>query len=272
MTKLLFSDIDGTLLRKDGTISPALARKLREMGQAGHGMILCSGRPLDGILLVQSYLESLSIHFPYSYVIANNGALVYDCNEKKAVLEDRLPIELIPRAQALAKQYHVHLQTYTDHEIVCEKETPELLHYQAHVKIPAIFAPDYTKALSRPPFKMLALSLDGSDALKQFRVQIQTALGDGVQTMFSGAGYLEIFSAQASKGNALRFLCDYLSVPVSDSIAVGDSENDIPMLLAAGLGAAMQNATETVKSSAGFITALDHEHDGLAELIDTYIL
>ena len=87
MTKLLFSDIDGTLLRKDGTISPTLARKLREMGQAGHGMILCSGRPLDGILLVQSYLESLSIHFPYSYVIANNGALVYDCNEKKAVLE-----------------------------------------------------------------------------------------------------------------------------------------------------------------------------------------
>lgn len=50
MTKLLFSDIDGTLLRKDGTISPTLARKLREMGQAGHGMILCSGRPLDGIL------------------------------------------------------------------------------------------------------------------------------------------------------------------------------------------------------------------------------
>ena len=100
MTKLLFSDIDGTLLRKDGTISPTLARKLREMGQAGHGMILCSGRPLDGILLVQSYLESLSIHFPYSYVIANNGALVYDCNEKKAVLEDRLPIELLPRAQA----------------------------------------------------------------------------------------------------------------------------------------------------------------------------
>ena len=42
MTKLLFSDIDGTLLRKDGTISPTLARKLREMGQAGHGMILCS--------------------------------------------------------------------------------------------------------------------------------------------------------------------------------------------------------------------------------------
>ena len=111
MTKLLFSDIDGTLLRKDGTISPALAGKLREMGQAGHGMILCSGRPLDGILLVQSYLESLSIHFPYSYVIANNGALVYDCNEKKAVLEDRLPIELIPQAQALAKQYHIHLQT-----------------------------------------------------------------------------------------------------------------------------------------------------------------
>ena len=98
MTKLLFSDIDGTLLRRDGTISPALAGKLREMGQAGHGMILCSGRPLDGILLVQSYLESLSIHFPYSYVIANNGALVYDCNEKKAVLEDRLPMELIPGA------------------------------------------------------------------------------------------------------------------------------------------------------------------------------
>ena len=82
MTKLLFSDIDGTLLRKDGTISHSCPEAPGNgTGRAWHDPVLRP--PSRRHPLVQSYLESLSIHFPYSYVIANNGALVYDCNERK---------------------------------------------------------------------------------------------------------------------------------------------------------------------------------------------
>ena len=70
MPKLLFCDIDGTLVRSDGTISDYVRSLLEKLADAGHGFILTSGRPLSSILKVRDYID---IAFPHSYIIANNG-------------------------------------------------------------------------------------------------------------------------------------------------------------------------------------------------------
>lgn len=264
MPKLLFCDIDGTLIRTDGTISDDVRGLLEKLARDGHGFILTSGRPLSSILKVRDYID---IAFPYSYIIANNGGLIYDCNAQKAVFEARLPLDLISRLQAVAEEMQIHIQTYTETSIVCQKETEEVLRYAARIKMPVILSEQLASPLTIPPYKMLALSLKGSKALMPLKEKLELDFGDRIQCMFSQDGYLEILPKEAGKGTALRFLCHLLDIPVSDTYAAGDSENDITMLKAAGISYAMQNGDETVKSSAAIVTALDHNHDGIAEVL-----
>ncbi len=264
MPKLLFCDIDGTLVRGDGTISDHVRRLLEELAVQGHGFILTSGRPLSSILKVRDYID---IAFPHSYIIANNGGLIYDCNAGKAVFEARLPFSLIDELQTVAEEMQVHIQTYTERDIVCRYETEEVKRYAARIKMPVILSDRLTAPLTVEPYKMLALSLAGSESLMPLKHRIEHDYADVANPMFSQVGYLEILPKAASKGNALRFLCNHLSIPVENTYAAGDSENDIAMLRAAAVSYAMQNGDETVKSSAAFVTALDHEHDGIAEVL-----
>ena len=75
--------------------------------------------------------------------------------------------------------------------------------------------------------------------------------------------------SSAGKGNGIRFLAEYLHVPMSHTYAAGDAENDISMLEAAGTGIAMANATEAVKQAADIVTADDNNHDGLLPIIQS---
>ena len=92
-----------------------------------------------------------------------------------------------------------------------------------------------------------------------------------VEAVFAEVTYLELSPEDVSKGSGLVRLCDALGIPVSRSIAVGDSDNDLEMLRTAGLAAAMGNANETVKKTADVITS-DNNHDGCAEVILRYLL
>ena len=83
---------------------------------------------------------------------------------------------------------------------------------------------------------------------------------------------LEIFAKEAGKGNGLRFLCDYLNVPVVNSIAAGDAQNDISMLEAAGLSVAMCNGDEDIKAMADVVTKRDNHECGLADVVYEFIL
>ena len=122
-------------------------------------------------------------------------------------------------------------------------------------------------ALDLPPYKMLALSLSGSEYLMPFREALIREYGDRVSSVFSGSGYLEIIQQGADKGNALRHVAGHLQVPVENTYSAGDSENDIPMLLAAGHGYAMANADASVQSQAPFVTAAPFDQDGICEVI-----
>ena len=112
---------------------------------------------------------------------------------------------------------------------------------------------------------MLAISLEDTRKLEAFRQSITSWAENKVRTIYSNHMYLELFDWDAGKGNAVRFLCDYFHVPLSDAYAAGDADNDISMLTAAGTGIAMQNASDNVKQKADVITSLDNDHDGLAK-------
>lgn len=84
--------------------------------------------------------------------------------------------------------------------------------------------------------------------------------------------YLEHVAPGIDKGSAVRFLCEYTGIPLCNTIAAGDAENDISMIRAAHIGCAMRNAEEEVKQAADYITENDNNHDGVAEIIHKFVL
>lgn len=262
--KLLFTDLDGTLLNNDSEVSPKTKAFLDDFLSSGNKLILSSGRPLGSILEVK---ENAGLTQRGIFLSCSNGALVYDCDNKCPILEKRLSRTYVAYLQDQAKAYGLHIQTYRDDAIVTPAEDKEIQYYRRRIHLPYIVSPDLTKALDKDPFKMLAISLDDFDKLETFRKGIADWAKDKIQTIYSSDMYLELFDLNAGKGNALRFVCNYFKIPLSDAYAAGDADNDISMLEAAGTGIAMANASDQVKQHADVITDLDNDKDGLADMM-----
>jgi hypothetical protein len=126
---------------------------------------------------------------------------------------------------------------------------------------------DYLSHLDKEPGKCLAIGLTDLPRLEEFKQALEGALSSRVQVMYSNPNYLEIIPADSGKGTGVKWLCDYLHIPLSRSLAAGDEANDISMLEAAGTGIAMANARDAVKEIADIITPADNNHDGLVPLL-----
>lgn len=92
-------------------------------------------------------------------------------------------------------------------------------------------------------------------------------MGDMLQTVFSNVQYLEVFHKDAGKGNALKWMCNYLHIPVENSFSAGDAENDMTMIQAAGTGIAMKNGDSRLKAVADVVTENSNHKYGLADVI-----
>lgn len=259
--KLLFSDLDGTLLNNESRVSPGTKAFLDDFLAAGNKLILSSGRPLLSVLEVK---RDAGLTQSGIFLSCNNGTLVYDCDRACSVLEKRLPLSYISYLQKQASAYGLHIQTYRDDAVISPADDAEIRFYRQKIHLPLIVSPDLACALTKGPFKMLAISLHDFDRLEAFRLGISDWAENKIRTIYSSDMYLELFDWDAGKGSAVRFLCDYFNVPLSDAYAAGDADNDISMLKAAGTGIAMQNASDKVKSCADVVTGLDNDQDGLA--------
>ena len=260
--KLLFMDLDGTLLNNNSLVSPGTRAFLDEFLAAGNRLILSSGRPTDSVLEVK---DNAGLTWPGILLSCYNGAQVYDCDSRRAIMEKRMPLSYVSCLQERAARHHLHIQTYQEHAVVSPADDEEIRFYRTRIHVPLVVSPVLTDVLTDGPYKMLAAALHDHNKLEAFRLAVSDWAEGRIQTIYSNDKYLELFRLDAGKGNALRFVCEYLGVPLSDAYAAGDAENDISMLQAAGCGIAMRNAPDPVKEAADVVTRSDNDQDGLAE-------
>lgn len=261
--RLVFSDLDGTLLNNESHVSPKTGEAVASMLQKGHKLILTSGRPLNSILEV---MENASLWYPGMLVIANNGSLIYDCDKKAALAEFRLSAADLRYITEEAAKMGIYCHAYSDTHIIANRPSDELAFYTQKIHLPVTFTADIAAALPEGSFKLMTIHLTDKAKLAAFREHIADYCKDRIQIVFSSDYYMEILPIQAGKGNAVRFVCEYFHVPFRHSYACGDAENDISMLKAAGIGIAMKNGDESVKQAADFVTLEDNNHDGLVPL------
>ncbi|MBR6308152.1 MAG: Cof-type HAD-IIB family hydrolase [Lachnospiraceae bacterium] len=264
---ILFTDMDGTLLLKDSTVSADMKAALDKAVAAGHRLVLTSGRPLPSI---RERIVKLGFNYPDSYIIAFGGSLIYDLGAGKVIHSYKVPQLAIRGIEALCKEAGIYIQGYTDEEIILTAATEETDYYRQRVNMPYRIVECLADYLTEGSSKLQIIHLTDHEKLEALRAKIVAQYGEYVDTFFSSPRYLEILPKGVSKGVAVKFMTEYLSVPVSHTFAAGDEDNDISMLKVAGHGVAMANASEEVKAAADIVTVNDNNHDGLLEILDIY--
>lgn len=262
--KLLFADLDGTLLNSGSLISDETLESIKAFTEGGNLLIPASGRPL---LSIQKLIDSTGISGYVRYIMAYNGALIYDQLQNRPVYESAVPFECARIIQDHCIENRIHIQTYNHETLYTVTEDMAVGYYRKRIFLPVVYSPDPLSLCDVPPFKMLAIDLDDRDRLCKLKDDLTPIIGSQVNMVFSNPYYLEFFNVNAGKGKALVELCKQLGVSIEDSFAAGDEENDISMIRAAGLGVAMKNATEPVKTAADVVTQKDNDHNGLFETI-----
>lgn len=267
--KILFSDLDGTLLNAKKEITPASKAAIEEMISKGHKFMMATGRPIQSAIKLA---ESFGFVQPGFYISSYNGALIYDCYEKKTIQKLPIPYEHVRYLFDKAHSFHLHCHTYSRTHILSERDTEELELYKNHIQMPALVVPDVINSLEEEPIKIIVMNLKDQGKLVDFQKHMTDWAEKKMNSVFSQPILLEYGSYLASKGNSLKFMCQYFQIPIENSVAVGDEQNDISMLQAAGIGVVMKNGSDTAKKYAHYITEKDNNQDGIQEVIEKFIL
>ncbi|MBR3517673.1 MAG: HAD family phosphatase [Lachnospiraceae bacterium] len=265
-TKLFFFDLDGTLLNTQKNITEQTYAALTAWHNAGHRVAVSSGRPLFSILdtIKQQHLDVFS-----PYAIAFNGAQIHEPATGKDIWKKTLSVEDVHALAALIREAGLYCHTYDNTHILTPREDTEIHYYTRVVKVPWRVLPDFPEGVCERPCKMLCIDLNGPERLDVLARQIMSdpRFTGRITAMRSNEKYLEIFPSDAGKGAAVAALADHLGIPVQNTYAAGDAQNDVSMIEAAECGVAMCNGHPDAIAAADIVTATDNDHDGLAPIL-----
>ena len=268
--RLFFTDIDGTLLTDRKELTPRAAEYLDKALAQGHQIILTTGRAPASTLL---QARRMHLNKKGCYVICCNGAQTLDSATGEILASSGVPHPVIRRCFEEAEKAGIYLQSYDNDQILTQFDSPYLYTYARILEMDYKIVPDVEASLPADYCPPKLLALDSShERLVEFRERLNAIYSDVLDIVFSQDTYLEIVCKGVNKGAAVKDVARMLQVPLALCVAAGDSENDIPMIKAAGVGAAMANAEDAVKEAADYVSTLDNNHDGIAEIIENLVL
>lgn len=268
--KALFMDLDGTLLNDQKEITEGNRRAIDSLLSKGHFVIITTGRPLVSAVI---QARKLGLTGPGCCLIAYNGCTLYDSFAEKILFNDTIDLALAERLFREAERRGLHIQCYDETRCLALEncDLSVLKRYCSRIDMNYRLIPDISSITYRPE-KVMLIDFDSHERLEKYREWVSSWASDLLDCKFSCPEYLEIMNKGRSKGAALLETADLLGLSLSDTYAVGDAENDISMIEAAGTGIAVSNATEAVKQAADHVTERDNNHDAVAELIERFVL
>lgn len=268
--KILFSDLDGTLLTDKKKISKKNIEAIQQLLHEGHYFVVATGGPVAS---GRKVVKKLGLTKPGCYMIAFNGAVLYDCAADRILLKRSLPIEYVQELFERAEKENIYAQTYLDSDIVTPGHTKELDFYMKNSGMRTYkLSKKIYDVLEEEPQKVLLISLDDEKKLETFQKDNMKWEKGKCSSFFSSSEYLEYCPMGVSKGFGMEYLAQLLNIPFANTIAVGDERNDIPMIQTANIGVAMANAKEEVKLAADYVTIQNNNEDAIAEIIEKFVL
>lgn len=273
--KLIALDLDGTLFNSQSQISAHNIDTIKKANEAGATVVISTGRPYNGLPFEQ--LKGSGIRF----AITTNGSAIYEIESGKCLFEEAMDEEIILPILDFLLTKDIHMDAfiggkgYTPVQCVAAGQKlanpPALKHYILNTRVRVDNLPLFIHENQLKVQKM-TLNFYPEGGIFKDREEVRKYLesNPAVTTVSGGYNNLEFTRADVNKGVGLQKMAQLLDIPVAQTMAVGDTENDLAIIRAAGFGVAMGNATAAVKSAADYITTSNDE-DGVATAIAHFL-
>jgi Cof subfamily protein (haloacid dehalogenase superfamily) len=256
--RLVATDLDGTLVRSDGTVSPATRDAIEALDARGVPVVFVTGRPLR-------WAEEVFAHVgAHGLAVVSNGALVWDVPAGAPWLERPIPVDV---GLAAADRIRDAVPGSAFAVETLGGIALETTFRERYAVPDGSRRGPLAEVYDAPALKLLARH--EALAPQEFWDAAAQAVGDLVTiTWSSSSSLLEISAAGVTKATTLALVCDRLGVDAAEVIAFGDMPNDLPMLAWAGSSYAMADAHPTVVEAAHHV-APGHDDDGVARVLAT---
>lgn len=257
MIRLVATDLDGTLLHTDGTVTDRTRAVLTAVEDLGVTVVFVTGRPIRWMLELWEHVGE------HGLAVCSNGGIVYDVPARAVRSARPIPVEVGLQVAGLLRE---HLPGTT---FALEKTTgfaKEHAFMERHDLPPDIDSGELPDLFDDRTVKLLARHEEMDPEV--FWAETERLVGHLVTTTWSSlVALVEISAAGVTKASTLALLCDELGITADEVVAFGDMPNDLAMLEWAGSSYAMANAHPTVLEQAGR-TAPSNEEDGVAAVLE----
>lgn len=259
--KMIVVDLDGTLLNIKGECSRKTKRYLKRLKDLGYIIVIATGRVL------RSAIEITDGATFANYIIANAGALVYDMDNSKIIMKKNISLD---ETRRICSYYNEDIEYIN----ICD------LFYHHRYRNDFYYNDMFDKKINNIDIFLekcedvlhITVKLkDNSLVNKYYDIINNNNLEVLVmQDSFNNNKWLEIFKSGVSKYNAIKVVMDIEGIINDNVIAFGDGLNDVEMIKFVGIGVAMGNALDEVKSVSDYIT-ISHNNDGVVYFLRDFI-
>jgi Cof subfamily protein (haloacid dehalogenase superfamily) len=262
---LIAIDLDGTLIGSSLAIDERNRAAIERAVELGSTICLASGRMFSA---ARPFATDLRLPGP---MIVLNGAAIYDAASGARLCAVPLQPAIALQAYDLLKAANFHVQLYFGDKLYLDELDDFARHYLALSRVEPVMVDDLRPLLDGAPpgdvGPMKVLAVDTPARVAEYIPKVAAALGDAALVFKSQPDFLEVTDPGANKGAALEWIARSRGLDIDDVAAIGDSDNDVPMLQAAGHSFAVGNASPAARAAAQRVVA-SQERCGVAEALE----
>jgi Cof subfamily protein (haloacid dehalogenase superfamily) len=257
--RVVATDLDGTIVRSDGTISQRTVKALARAEEAGAAVVLVTGRPPRWIAPIA---EATGHH---GIVICSNGGIVYDLHDERIIESFMIPVETVVEVVQMLRSELPELSFAVETGDAVYRSHGYRSGWDVNPDPDIEFQP-LTEVTKYDAAKLLAShpSMDVDELLDRVRDLVSHLVEP---THSNGRGLVEMGALGVSKATTLARFAAELGVDAADVVAFGDMPNDLPMLAWAGTAYAVANAHPVVLEAVDLTTDTNDE-DGVAKVLE----
>ncbi len=270
MYKLVAIDLDGTLVTDEKELMPKTIEAIKEASKKGVKIMISSGR---SFYRLEKYIDALGLRKENQCTICFNGGMIVENTTKEILYSKNLEPEEIKELIQLGKTLELPIMIYTKNTHYVEK-VPEVVEKNKknlkgmNLKKVRFDEINFNEEIN---YIYKVCFIDNPKTIIEKRKEIPKEFFERYEITSSVPEYLEIVKKGIKKSEAIKFVMEKYHIKQEEVMAIGDGENDVEMLSFAGLGIAMENASDFVKEFANVVTT-SNNHDGVANAIEKYIL
>ena len=275
MLKLVATDLDGTFLKNDKSISKENLDVLQLLGEKGILRVVATGRNL------KKTQEVIAHHIPFDYIVFSSGAGVYDCKNKKLIFYQNIHKKTV---QGLADffvandlNFHLFKPVPENYKCWFYRGSVPCSEFERYFDFHLSHSEEIScnQVLDSEACQFLVVFPNDPDRFHTLKEEIQKNFPE-VKVIRTSSPletnyiWMEIFHHSVSKGNGVKFLCDRLKINHEFTLGIGNDFNDLDLLEFTRYSYMVENGPQELKAK--FLTALSNEQSAFAKAVGNHLL